>query len=467
MNNKVVIGPSGRKHLELPRRTMLRGMLGGSAVALALPALEAMLNTHGDAHADGTDLPRRFVTWFFGNGVALVDANNAGAGLRFAPATTGPDYELTPQLQPLENVRNYCSILSGFDIPAAADHRRGHHDGVAGFFSGYPFIELPPTGGPYASKFGGPSIDQVAAAAVGDQTFLPSVQLAISKRIITSEGPTLQYLSHQGPDEPMPQTFDPREAWDSLFGSFTVPDDPEKPTRLSVLDAVAEDVNRLKARVGAGDRMRLDAHLSSVEQLRTQIDAAPPACTLPGQPGQGNDDVDGNEPLAEVNQIMSDLLALAFRCDITRVASVQFSGSVGYTVFNTLGQSMGHHSMTHESVENDNVDAATIYTIAQFATLLEALMGSDEGGMNVLDNSCLLLSSDASSGLTHSVFDQPCIVAGGGGGALRTPGIHYRSPSGESNSDILLACLQTVCPEATSAGGGIGMSTTPLSAIQA
>jgi len=461
----VTVGPNGPTRRPLSRRTMLRGALGGSAVALALPALEAMLNTHGDAHADGTELPRRFVTWFFGNGVALVDPANPAAGLRFAPTETG-EYALTPQLAALENVKEYCSILSGFEINAAAEHRRGHHDGVAGFFSGYPFIELEANGAPYASKFGGPSIDQVVAAEIGDQTFLPSIELAISKRVITGEGPTLQYMSHKGPDEPLPQIFDPREAWERMFGSFSVPDDPEKPTRLSVLDAVSEDVKRLQSRVGAADRQRLEAHLSSVALLRAQIDAMPPACTLPLQPNQDNEDIDGSEQLAEVNAVMSDLLALAFRCDITRVASVQFSGSVAYTVFSELGQSMGHHEMTHDSTQNENVDQATIYTIGQFAYLLEALKNTDEGGLNLLDNSCLLLSSDAASGLTHSVFDQPCIVAGGGGGALVHPGIHYRSPSAENNSDILLACLQTTCPTATSAGGGIGQSTTPLSALQ-
>jgi hypothetical protein len=177
--------------------------------------------------------------------------------------------------------------------------------------------------------------------------------------------------------------------------------------------------------------------------------------------------MDGQEPLAAVNQVMSDLLALAFACDITRVASVQFTGSVGYTVFNSIGLSQGHHDLTHDASQNEAVDQATIFTMEQFAVLLEALANTTEGDGNVLDNSCILLSSDASSGLTHSVFDQPCIVAGGGGGMLKNPGVHYRSPSGENNSDILLACLQTVCPTATSAGGDIGMSTTPCSAILA
>ena len=183
------------------------------------------------------------------------------------------------------------------------------------------------------------------------------------------------------------------------------------------------------------------------------------------QPSSTNADVDGQEQLASVNAVMSDLLALAFACDITRVASVQFTGSVGYTVFNSLGQNMGHHDMTHEAGQNDAVDAAMIYTMERFGALLAALRATPEGDGNLLDNSCVLLSSDCSSGLTHSTFDQPVIVAGGGGGALRYPGVHYRSASEENTSDILLACLKTLCPDASEVGGGIGRSTTPLSAI--
>ncbi len=455
------------KPFRLHRRTMLRGALGGSAVALGLPVLEAMLGGNGNAYADGSDLPCRMVTWFFGNGCAVADVNNTGAGIRFAPGETGPGFTPTPQLQPLADrgVLEYCSVLSGFDIAAAAQHRRGHHDGVAGFFSGYPFVELPPNGANYASKFGGPSIDQVAAERLAGQTVIPSIQMAISKRIVGGEGPTLQYLSHQGPDQPLAPYFDPREAWDKLFGTFTVPDDPAKPARLSALDAVREDVQRLQMRVGANDRMRLESHLDAVAQLRGQIDALAPVCTLPPQTPQTNDDVEGQEQIEAVNAVMSELLAIAFACDITRVGSIQFTGSVGYTVFNNLGLTRGHHDLTHDAAENEAIDQATIFTIDQFGVLLAALRDMPEGDGNVLDNSCILLGSDAAAGLTHSVFDQPCIVAGGGGGMLTHPGVHYRSDTGENASDILLSCLQTVDPTATEAGGGIGASTTPCTAI--
>lgn len=189
------------KRFTLSRRTMLRGAVGGTTVALALPLLEAMLNSNGTALAAGGPLPRRLVTWFFGNGVALEDVGDAGLGNRWAPDQEGPGYPLTPQLAPLAEagVAEYCSLLTGFDIKAAGLHRHGHHDGVAGFFSGHPFIELPHEDNSYSSKFGGPSIDQVAAEAIGGQTFLPSVQIAVSKRIVGSEGPTLQFLSHKGP----------------------------------------------------------------------------------------------------------------------------------------------------------------------------------------------------------------------------------------------------------------------------
>ncbi|PRP92349.1 hypothetical protein ENSA5_49800 [Enhygromyxa salina] len=450
----------------LSRRTMLRGVVGGATVALALPLLEIMLDQHGEALAGGGPLPRRMITWFFGNGCALNVTGDVNSGLRFWPSAEGPGYDVTPQLAPLANagVIDYCSVLSKFEVKAAAENRRGHHDGCT-LFSGYPFIEV--DGANYSSKSGGPTIDQVAANEIGGQTYLPSVQLQISKRILTTEGPTLQYLSHKGPDQPLPQIADPQAAWNKLFASFTPDDDPTTPHRLAALDAVGEDTRALKQRVGSADRIRLDAHLDSVAQIRNQIAASAPECMQPVQPSETNTDIDGQEPLISVNEVMSDLLALAFACDLTRVASVQFTGSVASTVFSDLGQNMGHHDMTHEAAQNEAIDASTIYTMERLAYLLSALRDTPEGNGNLLDNSCVLVSSDCSSGLTHSTFDQPIIVAGGGGGALKYPGVHYRSPKRENTSDILLACLQSVCPGASEVGGTLGHSSSPLSAILA
>lgn len=441
----------------LHRRTVLRGMLGGVAVALGLPPLEAMLNANGDALADGTQLPRRFVTWFFGNGVILP---------RWTPPSQGAGWELTEELAPLANVREYCSILSGFDNKAGYG-RRGHHDGVAGAFSGYPFIELDPMGANYSSKFGGPSIDQVAASYVGARTFLPSMHVGCSKRVTDVEGPTLQFLSHKGPDQPVPTEYSPQAVYTSLFGNFTPPDDPKGPLRISMLDAVREDALALQKRVGSNDKKRLEAHMQSMLQLEKQIGALPPVCTIPGMPTQTNDDVDGNEPLEAVSKAMADLIVAAFTCDVTRVASFQQSGSVGGTIYYMTGATSEEHGLSHEPGGQELVHQAVVFNMQCFAYLLEGLEAAGEGAGNLLDNSCILLGSDCAEGLSHSCFDQPIIVAGRGGGALVHPGIHYRSQSGENTSDILLTCLQTVAPEAAEVGGAEGYSNTAFGAIKA
>jgi hypothetical protein len=165
---------------------------------------------------------------------------------------------------------------------------------------------------------------------------------------------------------------------------------------------------------------------------------------------------------------MADLIAYAFACDITRVASLLFTYGAGAHVFHALGHDIEHHSfMSHDQsyVTSGQFQDGVRFQIDAFAYLLERLMKTpDATGGNVLDNSILYLSSDSS--WAHSVFDMPLLVAGKGGGKLVYPGIHYASPSQENISDVLLSMLQCFDPTATSVGGGPPMSTTPLMAIR-
>src|SRR5690606_5780874 len=142
-------------------RSFLRGVAGGTAAVIALPALEVMLDGNGTAHSDGSPLARRLVTFHFGNGI-IRD--------RFIPALEGPGYALTPILAPLASVKDDCHVLTGFENK----HRQKitHHEGMAGMWSAHPFVHL----GGLNSRFGGPSIDQVAAMAIGGNTVFPSLQ---------------------------------------------------------------------------------------------------------------------------------------------------------------------------------------------------------------------------------------------------------------------------------------------------
>lgn len=446
--------------MKLARRTLLKG-LGAS---LALPTLEAMLNSHGTAYAQGVPFPRRYVAWFFGNGVLQN---------KWTPTTTGAGWALTPLLQPLVNaargvdVRSYVSVVSGYNIKTP--NLRGHHNGVCAMMSGAPFIPLDPMGAGYSSKFSVKSVDQVISDAIAGPTAHKSLQLAVSKRYTTGEGPSLQYLSHRGPDQPLLQQTNPATLFNTLFASFTPkdPTDPRDRMRANVLDAVKEDANRLKPKLGSADRARVDAHLTAVSEVRSQILALPPvvtsSCVKPTAPTQNNNDVNGVEPYEAVNKVMSDLLALAFACDLTRVASYQFSGSVGGQCFKDLSPNVprdSEHALTHDAAAQLQVQDGITFTMQCFAYTLNALKKSIEGTGNVLDNSCVLCTSDVSEGLDHSIDDYPILVAGKAGGALNA-GIHVRG-TGQNTTNVLLSCMKAVIgPTVTSAGAAEGLSTTP------
>ena len=445
------------KRFSLSRRTFLRG----AGALLALPTLEAMLDGHGEAFASGEALPRRLVVFFFGNGVVLN---------RYLPSGTGSGWTPGEALAPLAPVKDYVSVVSGYDLKTP--DVRGHHNGACGILSGFPFISLPAGSANFSSKFGGPSIDQVAAPLIGAGTQWNSLQLAVSKRVDMWEGPTLQYVSHRGPDAPLPPLFDPARLYAQLFAGFTPadPTDPRAALRASVLDAVREDGKRLQARLGAPDRARLDAHLTQVSELRARLLALPPVVTsscVAGTPvTTRNTDVGGKEPMTAVSRAMNELVTLALACDLTRVVSLQFTGSVGDQVFSEIGQVDNQHELTHDATRQAEVHDSVVFTMSRLAELLTSLRGAVEGTGNLLDQSAVLCTTDVAEGLSHGTHDYPLIVAGRAGGALTYPGVHLRG-SGQNTSDVLLSVLRAVGANVPGVGGGAGYSTTPCAGILA
>ncbi len=450
------------KRHTLGRRSLLRGLLYGSAVGVGLPTLEMMLDAHGTAHADGTPLPKRFGIFFWGNGVRLA---------KWTPAAQGANWALTEELAPLKNVKDYVSVLSGYNIKTG--NERGHHAGCVGILSGAPMISQDPKGAGYASTFSAPSLDQVVAATITDKLKFRSLEIGISKNVSTSEGTTLRYLSHNGPDNANPPEYTPSALYSRLFGDgFVEPGqtqkvDPKLALRRSVLSAVKDDASALKRRLGTNDRRRVDQHMESIRALETQIlaiETAPPPsswCKKPAAPTT----MTGDKYLSAVNDAMSQMAALALACDQTRVFSVMFSGSVGGTSYPelTLGE---HHGLTHnEPGDQPGVHSITMYIMQRFATLLETLKATPDGDGNLLDNCVILASTDLAEGLPHSINDYPILVAGKGGGALVHPGVHIRSNGGNS-SDVLLTLLQAMGLERNEFGAGGGRTTTPVAALR-
>jgi len=443
------------------RRNVLRGIVGGSVVTLGLPLFDCLFDENGTALADGGPIPRRFGVFFWGNGVIPE---------RWIPGTTGVGWELSEQLASLAPVKEWVSVVTGMDIKTG--NERGHHAGTVGILSGSPMISQEPMGGAgYASPFSAPSIDQVIARHVGDATLYPSIEYGVHDGAPGSEGTTLKYLSHNGPDNVNPPEYSPRALFDRVFGdSFTAPDeapmvDPRIALRRSVLDAVLQDANDLHRRLGTNDQTRLEQHMDGIRALEMRLarqEEERPApyldsCERPAAPGDPGGD------LRERSRLMADIMAMALACDQTRVFSNMFSGSVSNTRY--PGTSGGHHSQTHdEGAPWTDVHAATLYITQCFSDMLLAFRDMPEGGETLLDHMAVLGSTDLS--WDHSPNDFPILVAGGACGYLKTPGVHYRSPSRENASTVLLSMIRAAGVEMAEFGNGGGHVTESCSAIE-
>jgi Protein of unknown function (DUF1552) len=459
------------RNFKLSRRTVLRGLAGGAAVSVALPPLEAMMNTNGTAYANGDGLPLRFISFFWGNGVILD---------RFEPSVTGPGWELTEELAPFAAVKSYVSVLTGLENHCSMQIT--HHEGMTAF-SGYSFA---PSGGPgFSSSFGGPTIDQLIADAIAARVTTPirSMQVQCSKGFSPADsGPTATTISVRGEPgnlTPLYAQSNPAAVWQSIFGEF-VPQPDDSALRLSILDAVRADADRLRPKLGTIDNQRLDAHFQGLSELEQKIMAMPPTCALPSQPTHTNGESVNNEQLILTNQLMSEMIAFAFVCDITRVASNLFLPLAGEAVFSEAeggGGSNTQHVLSHQGGEDYH--RGIVFIMERFAQMIDILGNTpDFDGSNLLDSTLIYGSSDCSIGWSHSIRRQPIILAGNGRGYLVNPGIHYQAvPDNDPNdggaatagnmSDVLLALLQAFDPAASSVGGGAPMSTTPLTEILA
>lgn len=451
----------------MERRALLRGALLGSAhVALGLPLLDVMLNDHGTALAQGGPLPRRLGIFFFGNGRGVNRT-------RFRPSGAGADWALSPLLAPLTPVKDYVSVVTGMQC-ALDRSQRAHHQGCVAMLSGHDFLIRQSANAPFGSTFSEPSLDQRIANAVGAETPFRSLELGVSRLVNTAEGTTLQCVSHRGPDLGNPAEVDPAVVFDRLFVRTTDAEGAAdskavRTVRGSVLDTVRADLQRLSQRVSAADRLRLEQHAEGIRTLERRIAAESELtarCAEPARPTALAEDLI-HEPLAERMAAHAELLAIALACDMTRAFSIQFSGSIGGTIFWQAGADRGHHELSHEGAASQEVmDAITLFIMEQLATLLVRLRDTPDGTGNLLDSVALLATSDVSDGTYHHITDMPVLVAGRAGGALVHPGVHYAS-SGEHTNSVLLTLLRAAGLKQESLGSGGALTTEGCAALEA
>ncbi|HET6584337.1 MAG TPA: DUF1552 domain-containing protein [Nannocystaceae bacterium] len=443
----------------IPRRTVLRGILGGTAIALPLPRLAGMLNDNGTAYADGGVLRPRYLTWFFGNGADPA---------HWVPAAVGEGAAWAPSaaLAPLAEFKEWLTVLSGFDVKVPAIY--AHKSAPAAVLTGAQAMD----GGDVTMA----SIDQLLAPIINADTAFPSgLHVGISN--VTGAGALDFNVSFSGPNAPNPPNYSPASLFTNLLAlSGTVEPDPSLFRRKSILDAVAADAADLRAKLGSEDQLRLDRHLDGLDQLQTQIDATIDAadCGMPVDPDVAYPDRGADGEITRGRcQAFADLLTFAFSCELTRVATHVFSCAACHAGYPEagLGNVTFHEDFGHR-LSPMGVDYGTQgfhtgveYTMSCLAELLQRLRDTPDGAETLLDNTVIYSTSCVGLPWDHRMDDYPMLLVGKAGGLLKGD-IHYRG-AGDNTSMVPFTLLQMLGSDATSFGAAEGMVSAGIPAILA
>ena len=436
----------------IPRRTVLRGL--GAAVGLPLlngmvPAMTALAQTPAGRL-------RRFATVYVGNGAAVG---------YFTPEVQGPDYALTPILEPLAPLRDKVLVLTGIDNPPAlaleGEPRGGHGRIPSAFMSG---MHANPTVG--ADFRAGKTIDQMAADHLGQDTQLRTLELSVDSPEFGGTCDTgfacvyTNTLAWRGPTSPLPMQNNPRLVFERLFGEGGTTDPAVRLARwrqrASILDSVREKVAGVTRTIDSEDRATLDEYLESIRDVERRIQLAEEqsAREVPEvlQPAGVPDTFEGHA------ELMFDLQVLAFQADLTRVTTFMLARELSGRGYPEIGVSEGFHAVSHHGNNPEKIaDQAKIntYHTTLVAYFLDRLQSIPEGDGTLLDSALVLFGSGMGNSNEHDPRNLPLVLAGGAGGRL-TGGRHLRYPEGTRLTNLHMTLLAKLGVTVASVGDSTG-----------
>jgi hypothetical protein len=424
-----------RQHLS--RRTFLRGI----GVTMSLPLLDAMVPA-ATALAQTAAKPQvRLGLCFIPHGAVMT---------QWTPATTGP-LDLSPTLAPLAAHRDRVVVVSNLAHAMAGPQGPGDNGGdhtrcPAVFLNG---VHPKRTDG--ADIQAGTTIDQIAAQKIGQDTLLPSLELAIEdySGLVGScdVGFSCTYMntiSWRTPTSPLPMEINPRVVFDRMFGDgATARERLERiETQRSILDAVTGQVRRLQGNLGARDRNRVAEYLDAVREIERRIQfserqASNPSLDVPPTPTGIPDDHE------EHTRLMFDLMAIAFQADITRISTFMMAREVSYRTFPKLGIAEAFHPASHHQnnpARLEQLAKINTYHVSLLAHFLDRLKATPDGDGTLLDHSLVLYGSAMSNSNIHNHGPLPVLVAGGAAGRLQG-GRHLLYPENTPMSNLLVSIL--------------------------
>jgi hypothetical protein len=372
------------------RRTFLRA----SGVALALPALDAMLPRNAWGASAEVATPRRSV--FICTSLGLH-------GPHLFPKQAGRDYELTPYLELLKEHRADFSVLSGLSHPDQAG-ANGHSSEMTWLTA----ARNPGLGGFRNSL----SVDQLIAEKIGFQTRYSSLALS-------TNGQGSQSYTRSG--VMIPADSQPSKIFAKLFLNGTPSEIKLQTEKLrqgrSILDAVDDEARRFERRVGKADRQKLAEYFSSVREMEQRLGTAQewaqrPKPKVDAKPPQ---DISNASDLIGRMQLLFDLIPLALETDSTRSIAVLVQGRGD--VIPVPGVTIDHHNLSHHGQDPEKIAQLKLIEselFRNFNRLLGAMAGRREAGARLLDNTAIIFGSNLGNANSHDSHNLPLILAGGG-----------------------------------------------------
>ena len=424
-----------KKHLS--RRTVLKG----AGVSLALPLLDAMIPA-ATALAQTAAAPKLRVGFFYIPHGAIQWNTSHGPGMdRWNPSGSGANFKLSEILSPLEEFKHLVTSFS--NLENKANQNSVHAIVPSTWLSGM----RPDSSAQGASM--STTIDQMIAAKIGQDTSLPSLEVAselTAQQAACPSGAGCYYsttLSWRDATSPLPMEFNPRKVFTQLFGEGDT--DAERAavtaqTR-SLLDLIADRTAALQTQVGASDRVLLDQYMTTVREIERRVQMAEQrdlsAITLPEAP------VVELESFDEQVKLMFDLIALAYQANLTRVASYIQVAEGTQRTYNHIGVPDAFHPLSHHANKMDSlVKLVRIqkYHVERFAGFVKKLAETPDGDGSLLDHSLFMYGSNMSNSDKHNNYPLPNILVGGANGQLRG-GQQVELPEHTPLTNLLLTVL--------------------------
>lgn len=432
-----------KKHLS--RRTVLKGV----GVTLALPFLDSMVPAQTPLAKTAAKPQFRIGLLYIPHGAVMSN---------WTPIGDGRDFEFNRTMTPLEKFKNDVVVVSNLALKNAISH------------GGTPpaFLSASP-----AAKTEGENvhaamtIDQIAAKKIGQDTPLPSLELATEDTTglvgACDVGYSCTYINTlcwRTPTTPLPMEINPRAVFDRLFGDGSSAE--ERLARLdrerSILDAVSGQMKRLEGNLGPNDRSKVAEYLDNVREIERRIQLAEKQTSdanleLPPTPAGIPDDHQ------EHSKLMMDLMALAFQADITRISTFMMAREVSYRTFPQIGVNDPFHPTSHHQNDPEKLEKLTkinTYHVSLVAHLMEKLKSTPDGDGSLLDHSLLFYGSGMSNSNVHDHSPLPILLAGGAAGRMKG-GRHIKYPENTPMANLLLTILDKAGVHQESLGDSTGL----------